>query len=187
MKEVTFNGLCFEPYITQDEINKQIQRLAKEIKHDCEVSGDDAPLFICVLTGAFVFAADLFRACDIHNAEIAFIRFKSYEGTSSTGIINDIMGLAEDVTGRSVIIIEDIVDTGITALQLRETLAKKNPKSVKMATLLFKPESLKVGPKPEFVGFEIPSRFIIGYGLDLDGLARQLRDIYVLKPSDKEQ
>ena len=185
MKEVTFRGLTFEPYITREEIDKQIQRLADEIRCDCRESGDDAPMFICVLTGAFMFATDLFRACEIPKSEIAFIRFKSYEGTSSTGVINEVMGLTQDIAGRSVYIIEDIVDTGMTAKQLREKLAKENPKSVKMVSLLFKPDSLIVGTKPEFVGFENPSKFILGYGLDIDEQARYLNDIYVLKKDDK--
>ena len=96
-------------------------------------------------------------------------------------VVNEVMGLAENLEGRDVIIIEDIVDTGVTAKALREALAKHNPKSVKMATLLFKPKSLTTGQAPEFVGFEIPSKFILGYGLDLDGQARGLRDILVLK------
>jgi hypoxanthine phosphoribosyltransferase len=178
MKEVTFKGLTFEPYITKDEISKQVQRVAKEIRNDCK---DDAPLFLCVLNGAFIFAADLFRACDFPKAEITFIRFKSYEGTESTGVVKEIMGLNEDITGRTVIIVEDIVDTGVTAMQLRTMLAAHHPKDVKMATLLFKPASLNTGNPPEYVGFKIPSKFIIGYGLDLDGEARNLSDIYVLK------
>ena len=178
MEEVTYQGLTFEPYIKREEIAKQVQRLAQEIKRDYE--GGNA-LFLCVLKGAFIFAADLFRACDLADAEITFIRFKSYEGMASTGNVKEIMGLTEDITGRNVIIVEDIIDSGVTATQLRKELAKHNPKSVKMVSLLFKPEALKEGLPPEYVGFKIPSKFILGYGLDLDGLARNLPDIYVLK------
>ncbi|MBP5498487.1 MAG: hypoxanthine phosphoribosyltransferase [Muribaculaceae bacterium] len=181
MEEVTYGGLTFEPYITREKIMEQVKRLAREIERDCEREGEQSPLFLCVLTGAFMFGTDLFRECNIHDAEIAFIRFKSYEGTSSSGVINEVMGLSEDVEGRYVIIVEDIVDTGVTADQLRAMLAKKNPKKVKMVSLLFKPESITVGERPEYVGFEIPSKFILGYGLDLDGKARNLNDIYVLK------
>ncbi|MDO4972348.1 MAG: phosphoribosyltransferase family protein [Bacteroidales bacterium] len=179
MEETVVKGMTFVPYISEAEIQEQVNRVAREI---VESLGDDkAPIFLCVLNGAFVFAADLFRACDLPEAEITFIRFKSYEGTSSTGVINQVMGLTEDIEGRNVIIIEDIVDTGVTSKALRETLAKHNPKSVKMAALLYKPKSLTTGQVPEFVGFEIPSKFILGYGLDLDGQARGLRDILVLK------
>ena len=117
-------------------------------------------------------------------SEITFIRYKSYEGTHTTGKVKQIMGLVEDITDREVIIIEDIVDTGHTALQMRNDLLAHNPKSLKMATLLFKPDSLKVGMAPEYVAFSIPPKFILGYGLDLDEKARGTRDIYVLK--DKE-
>lgn len=170
--------MTFEPYIKREEIAKQVERLAQEIKRDYDGTN---PLFLCVLNGAFIFAADLFRACDLHDAEITFIRFKSYQGMASTGEVKEIMGLTEDIQGRDIIIVEDIIDSGITAAQLRKELEKRNPKSVKMVSLLFKPESLQMGQAPEYVGFEIPSKFILGYGLDLDGLARNLPDIYVLK------
>ena len=178
MEEVTYQGLTFEPYIRREEIAKQVYRLAQDIKRDY---ANKNPLFLCVLNGSFIFAADLFRACGLHDAEITFIRFKSYDGMSSTGNVKEIMGLSEDITERHVLIVEDIIDSGITAAQLRKELAKQNPASVKMVSLLFKPESLTVGNAPEYVGFEIPPKFILGYGLDLDGLARNLPDIYVLK------
>lgn len=178
MDTVTYQGMEFVPYLTRDQIAQQVQRVANEICRDCP---SENPLFLCVLNGAFMFAADLFRACQLAHAEITFIRFKSYEGTSSTGKVREIMGLSEDIEGRDVIIIEDIVDTGVTAFQLRQMLQEHKPNSVKMATLLFKPGSLKLGNPPEYVGFEIPSKFIIGYGLDLDGEARNLSDIYVVK------
>ena len=178
MADITINGLTFEPYIEREKIAEQIQRVATEIRRVCKTSN---PLFLCVLNGAFMFAADLVRNVDLPSAEITFIRFKSYEGTTSTGVVKEIMGLNEDISGREIIIIEDIVDTGTTAVQLRALLESHNPASVKMATLLFKPESLKQGTAPEYVGFNIPSRFILGYGLDLDGAARNLPDIYVLK------
>lgn len=178
MDTVTYQGMEFVPYLTRDQIAQQVQRVANEICRDCP---SENPLFLCVLNGAFMFAADLFRACQLAHAEITFIRFKSYEGTSSTGKVREIMGLSEDIEGRDVIIIEDIVDTGVTAFQLRQMLQEHKPNSIKMATLLFKPGSLKLGNPPEYVGFEIPSKFIIGYGLDLDGEARNLSDIYVVK------
>lgn len=178
MKELTYQGMTFEPFITHADIEREVERVAQEIKSDCTT---DNPLFVCVLNGAFIFAADLFRACDILRAEICFIRFKSYEGTSSTGEVIEIMGLTADLTGREVIIVEDIVDTGATAKQLRSELSRLGAASVKMASLLFKPESLKEGTPPEYVGFSIPKKFIIGYGLDIDEQARNLPDIYVIK------
>ena len=178
MEEVTYQGLTFEPYIRREEIAKQVHRLAQEIKRDYDGKN---PLFLCVLNGSFIFAADLFRACSLHDAEITFIRFKSYDGMSSTGEVKQLMGLSEEIRDRHVIIVEDIIDSGITAAQLRKELAKQSPASVKMVSLLFKPDALTVGDAPEYVGFSIPSKFILGYGLDLDGLARNLPDIYVLK------
>ena len=177
MRRVTYKGLDFVPYIEKEKIEQRIEQLARQIEADSKV---DNPLFLCVLNGAFPFASDLFRAVNLHGSEIAFIRLKSYEGTGSTGKIKEIFGLEEDITGRTVIVVEDIVDTGRTISRLVEDQKKRNPAEVKIASLLYKPESDEVGIRPDYVGFEIPSRFIIGFGLDLDGLARNLSDIWVL-------
>lgn len=182
MNELTINGLTFEPYLKESEILAQVERVASEIRDSLTTPN---PLLVCVLNGAFVFAADLLRALDMPQAEITFIRFKSYEGTSSSGQVKQLMGMTEEIADREVIIVEDIVDTGVTAMKLREVLEGHGAKSVKMASLLFKPASITAGCAPEFVGFEIPSRFIIGYGLDLDGSVRGLRDIMVLKQEAK--
>ncbi len=178
MKEVTYEGLCFQPYITNKQIQERIAELGEELKRDCK---DKNPLFLCVLNGAFAFASDLFRACEDIDAEISFIRLKSYEGTSSTGKVKEVLGLNENLEGRTVIVVEDIVDTGNTISRLVEDLRKHNPADIKIATLLFKPEALVQDIKPDYVGFSIPSKFIIGFGLDLNGRARNLNDIYVLK------
>ena len=176
MELISYNGLAFEPYITAKQISERIQEIAKELNK--EYYGK-SPMFVCVLNGAFPFAADLFRAVDL-DAEICFIRLKSYEGTSTTGVIKEVIGLSESIESRDVIVIEDIVDTGFTIKKLVDDLKNKKPASLKVATLLFKTESLKTDINPDYIGFAIPPKFIIGFGLDIYGKALNLRDIYVL-------
>ncbi len=180
MKDVTYDGMTFVPYIQNEKINARISELGKEITRDF---AGKKPVFICVLNGAFPFASDLFRQFE-GDAEIDFIRLQSYEGTASTGVVKKVLGLKNSIKDRDVIIVEDIVDTGHTIDMLVKHLNEQHPASIKVATLLFKPEALVKDVHPDYVGFSIPKKFIIGFGLDLDGLARNLRDIYVLKDKD---
>ncbi|MCM1355646.1 MAG: hypoxanthine phosphoribosyltransferase [Staphylococcus sp.] len=178
MKQKSYQGMNFRPYITSSQIQERIGELAKSII--AEYSGR-TPLFVCVLNGAAPFAVDLFRACEDMDAELTFMRLKSYEGTGSTGVVKKVMGLSENLGGRDIILVEDIIDTGNTMVKLLEDLQAHNPASIRIATLLFKPAALQHPElKPDYVGFEIPKKFIIGYGLDIDGLARNLNDIYIL-------
>ncbi len=177
-KQVTVNGLTFVPYLTRDKIAEQIKRVASEIRNDLK---DSSPVFICVLNGAFMFAADLYREIGINDSVITFVKYSSYEGTSTTGKVKEVIGLKEDIEGKDVVIIEDIVDTGLTAVKMIEDLKQRNPKSVRFATLLHKPESSKTGFIPDYTAFSIPPKFIIGYGLDLDGKVRNLKDIYIIR------
>lgn len=172
---IILNGLCFHPYLHKEQIAEQVARVAAEVRRDMEGKN---PLFVVVLTGAFMFAADLLRQVGINENQVAFVRYSSYEGTSTTGSVKQIMGLKEDIRDRHVVIVEDIVDTGLTAEKMIADLRDRRPASLKFATLLYKPESSRTGFRPDYVAFTIPPKFILGYGLDLDGKGRNLPDIY---------
>ena len=176
MSRVTIKDKTFETSIPEAEILKRVKAVAARINQDL---ADKSPIFIAVLNGSFVFAADLMREINFP-AEITFIRVASYEGTSSTGKVKEVMGLKEDITGRHVVIVEDIVDTGTTMKQMISQLEAKNPASIHVCTLLLKPGKLKVPLNIEYAAMEIPNDFIVGYGLDYDQLGRGLRDIYTL-------
>lgn len=162
--------------IPEERILSEVERLADQLNNDME---GKHPLFLCVLNGCFMFAADLFRRITIP-AEISFIKLASYEGTASTGSVKELVGLSEDISGRTVIIVEDIVDTGSTMQKLVADLETRSPESIHICTLLLKPEKLKVPLNVEYVALEIPNDFIVGYGLDYDGYGRNLRDIYTV-------
>lgn len=167
----------FGPSITAAEILTQVRRVASEINRDYQ---GESPLFLVVLNGAFIFAADLIREISLPS-EVSFVKLASYEGTSTTGTVREVIGLNTDITGRPVIIVEDIVESGITMAHMIDTLKKQNPKSIDICTLLLKPQKMEVKLEIRYVAMEIPNDFILGYGLDYNGLGRGLKDIYTLK------
>jgi hypoxanthine phosphoribosyltransferase len=174
MANIQLKDKQFEPFIAEEDILKAVERVAESINRDLT---DKNPLFICVLTGAFIFAADLMKRVNIP-CEIEFVRLKSYEGTKTEGKVKTISGFTENIENRHIVIIEDIIDTGHTMHYLLEKLEEKHPASLRIATLLFKPEALQLAITPDYVALEIPNDFIVGYGLDYDGHGRNLRSIY---------
>lgn len=178
MKSVKIKDKEFELFIPEADILKAIDKIATQINE--ELDGKD-PLFVCVLNGSFMFAAELMKKVNIPS-EISFVRMASYQGTKSTGKIKEVYGLEEDIKDRTIVIIEDIVDTGHTMSLILDQLSCQNPKELKIATLLFKPEALKSDIKLDYVALEIPNDFIVGFGLDYDGYGRNLANIYKIKP-----
>lgn len=178
MSTVQIKDKAFSIYIPADKIQARIAEIAAQMNRDYQGLN---PVFIGVLNGAFLFTADLFRQMN-GDCEVGFIRVASYSGTQSSGTVKEVLGLGDELKGRHLVIIEDIVDTGHTAVYLMETVNKLQPASVRFATLLLKPDALQHAFRPDYVGFEIPNDFILGYGLDYDGLGRNLNDIYKLIP-----
>ena len=176
MKQVTIEDKTFGIYIQDHDIQQAIQTIANEMN---VLYADKKPIFISVLNGAFMFTSDLLKKIEVP-CELSFIKLSSYSGTTSTGTVKEIVGLQEEIAGRDVIVIEDIIDTGITMQKIISELELKNPSSIRIATLLLKPDSVKVPIKPDFVCFSIPDKFVVGYGLDLNGIGRNLPDIYQL-------
>lgn len=177
MKTVTVHGKLFVPYLSSAEIQSQVSRLATELKRDFE---GKKPLFIAILNGSFIFAADLFKALEIE-AEICFIKLASYKGTKSTGQVISAIGLDTDVKDRHVIVLEDIVDTGKTLTTFLPQLENQLPASLSICAFLHKPEATEYPLRLDYVGFSIPNRFVLGYGLDFDGLGRNLAELYQLQ------
>lgn len=178
MANIRINNLEFEEYVSIQEINQCVKKVADRINKD--YAGRE-PLFVCVLNGAFMFASDLFKRIKLP-AEITFVRLKSYEGTNSTGEVQLLSPLVAEITGRNIIILEDIVDTGLTMHGFIQYLYDEGANSVEVASFLFKPESLRFADaEPKYVGIKIPTKFVLGYGLDYNELGRNLPALYVLK------
>ncbi|HSJ68418.1 MAG TPA: hypoxanthine phosphoribosyltransferase [Anditalea sp.] len=167
----------FIPYLSEDQLAEKISELGSRISQD--YIGKE-PILLGILNGAFMFLSDLAKSIDIP-VEIHFIKVASYESFSSTGKVKDLIGLNIDLEGREVIVVEDIIDTGLSMKHIKGLIANKNPANISVATLLLKPEALQEKLEVAYVGFEIPNKFVVGYGLDYDGYGRNLKEIYQLK------
>lgn len=176
MSVIRVNDKNFEPYISAAEIHERIVSLANMINNDYE---GKRPLFIAILNGSFMFASDLFKEINI-DAEICFIKLASYKGTRSTGNVITSIGLDEPLKDRHVVIIEDIVDTGNTLHKFLPQLYNQQPASLKIAVLLHKPAAMEYPITIDYLGFTVPNKFLLGFGLDFDGLGRNLAEIYKL-------
>lgn len=174
MDRIRVKDKSFELYINRTTIQNRIAEIAQQI--DSDYTGK-SPMFIGVLNGAFIFAADLIRALSIPS-EISFIKLSSYNSTTTTGSVKNIIGLKNNISDRHIIIVEDIVDTGTTMQDMLEQLKAHTPASIAIATLLSKPDARKFDIKADYTGFEIPDKFVVGYGLDYDEHGRDLPDIY---------
>ena len=173
---VKIKDKTFKTSIPEADILKKVQVVADRLNQDY---ADKTPVFLAELNGSFIFAADRMRMITVPS-EISFVKYASYEGTSSTGSMKTLMGLNQDLTGRHVVIVEDIVDSGFTMAHMIEDLKKKNPASIEICSLLVKPGNLKVDLDINYAVMEIPNDFIVGYGLDYDQEGRNLRDIYTI-------
>ena len=176
MKELQVKDKRFAVSIPEAELQKEIRRVADEITKDMQ---GKEPLFMPVLNGSFIFAADLLREIPIP-CEVSFIKLASYQGTQSTGEIREVIGLTQDITGRHVIIVEDIIDSGLTMAHMIDTLQRQNPASISVCSMLVKPDALKVKVPIAYCCMEIPNDFIVGFGRDYDGFGRNTRDIHTL-------
>lgn len=176
MSVIQVHDKKFQPYIDAATIQQRIQEMAAALNADLQ---GEKPLFIAILNGSFIFAADLFKYLTIE-AEISFIKLVSYKGTRSTGNVVTAIGLDEDLFGRTVVILEDIVDTGKTLSQFLPQLEHQQPKKLMIAALLSKPDAMEHNIHINYLGFSVPDKFLLGYGLDYDGLGRNLPEIYQL-------
>jgi hypoxanthine phosphoribosyltransferase len=174
---IQLHDKTFIPFLSHEEIQRYIGQLAARINTDYKGKN---PLLVAVLNGSFMFAADLMKQLQV-TCEITFVKLASYHGVTSGGSVTELIGLNEPVEGREIIIVEDIVDTGLTIQKVKDIFIVRNCKSVKVASLLFKPEAYKGKHTIDYVAIEIPNKFIVGFGLDYNGLGRNLKDIYQIK------
>lgn len=175
--DIQLHDKVFTPFISAQEIDFAIQNMAKQIEDDFL---DETPVFVGVLNGSFMVVSDLMKHYK-SPCEVSFVKMASYEGTTSTNVVKELIGINQNLEGRTVIVVEDIVDTGGTLEALKEMFKKQNVKHFKIATLFLKPEAYTKDIKLDYVGIRIPNKFIVGFGLDYDGLGRNLSEVYQLK------
>lgn len=175
MKQVKILDKEFKLFIPYEKIRSVVEKMAEQMNQD--MKGEN-PLFVCILNGSFMFAAEIFKRINLLDSEITFVKLASYDGDKTSGSVKQLIGFNEKIEGRTVVVLEDIVDTGITIENILKQLERMNPKDVKIATLLLKPDALQKEVQLDYVGLEIPNDFIVGYGLDYDGYGRNLIDIY---------
>ena len=173
-KQITLHGKTFELYISEDKIVDAISKVADDIRRDMDGKN---PLFVGILNGAYMFVAELMSKLS-PNYELTFAAYSSYHGTKSAGIVQELLPIRSDIKDRPIVLLEDIIDTGLTMQYVTNRLREEGAKDVRLATMLLKPESLKCDLKPDYVGMEIDNDFIVGFGLDYDGLGRTSRNIY---------
>ncbi len=176
---IKLHDLEFMPYLSEAEIGKIVDEIS--IKINKKYAGK-SPLFVVILNGAFMFASDLMKKVNVE-CEISFLRVSSYRGTASTGEVKEMMPIGTNVSGRDIILVEDIVDTGNTMGEIKQQMKDAGANSVSICTLLFKPDAFKGNYLVDFIGVEIPDRFVVGYGLDYDGLGRNLPSLYQIRPN----
>jgi len=175
MESVKLHDLTFKPFISEEELSHIVKTLVHQVSLD--IDEDEIPLFIGILNGSFLFASDFIRQYKRH-CEVSFVKLHSYAGTESTEVVNELIGVNEDLTGRTVIILEDIVDTGNTLHKIYDIFRNKNIKQLKIATLFFKPTVYRKELPIDYIGKNIEDKFIVGYGLDYNGLGRNLPSVY---------
>lgn len=176
MKRINVSDREFELFLSSDKIHARIRELANEISNDLK---DKDPVFIGIMNGAFMFASDLFKNLEI-DAQISFVKLSSYHKMASTGKVQQSIGLNMDIKDMNIVILEDIIDTGNTLLEILAILREYQPASVRIVTLLFKPGKYKQNIPPDYIGFSIPDKFVVGYGLDYNGFGRKYADIYTV-------
>ena len=175
--EIRLLDKTFSPYLAEDKLMARIDVLAKELERDYS---DSEVIFLSVLNGAFMFTSDLMKSMEI-NLEISFVKLSSYQGMKSSGVVSELIGLKSEIKNKHVVILEDIVDTGKTVDRLMELLRPKDPRSIEVCTFLFKRSAFEGKEVPKYVGFEIPNKFVVGYGLDYDEAGRNIKELYQLK------